>query len=70
MKHKEQIKALQNLAIHLNAYIPHRCYNCMYNNSDSTHCLFHDKPIVGREDECGRFEMEIYETARKLGVKL
>jgi hypothetical protein len=70
MNRKEQIKALQNLAINLNAYIPHRCYNCIYSNSDPTYCSLHDKPIVGREDGCGRFEMEIYETARMLGVEL
>ena len=79
MKLKEENKALKNLVLTLNAYIPHRCYNCTYfervgleiglNNVGS--CLKHDI-AVNENDGCHYFKLVngIYEKAERLGIEL
>lgn len=70
MKLKEENQILRDLVLYLNAYIPHRCYNCKHRGWDTTYCSLHDRPIIGKEDSCGRFEMEIYDKARAIGIEL
>ena len=67
MKPQEENKILRNLVLQLNAYVPHRCYNCKH--CEQNYCNLHDRPTI-KNNGCGLFEMEIYETARKLGIKL
>jgi hypothetical protein len=67
MKLQEENKTLRYLVLQLNAYIPHRCYNCKHCVED--YCVLHDRPTINN-DGCGCFDMEIYETAKKLGIEL
>lgn len=79
MKLEEENKALKDLVLTLNAYIPHRCYNCAYfegadfsfNLEKIDWCLKHDRP-TNKTDGCRCFKLVngIYEKAERLGVIL
>lgn len=76
---EEENKALKDLVLTLNSYIPRICYNCTYFESGDfsfnlekiNWCLKHDR-ATNENDGCGCFKLVngIYEKAEKLGVIL
>lgn len=79
MKLKEENKALKNLVLTLNSYIPRICYNCEYFESGDfsfnleriNWCFEHDR-AANKNDGCRCFKLAngIYEKAEELGVVL
>lgn len=79
MKLKEENKALKDLVLTLDSYIPHKCYNCNYFERVETemdlnnvgNCLKHDR-ATNENDGCRCFKLVngIYEKAERLGVIL